>query len=95
MAVKKMPIVDWIRCKVACTSVPIARLLFMLVTRLQCDGEALNSLMRLFVISRALMCQIRGAREFRGVTNKKHVRVMCTSVKFKSSNTILCTDKES
>ena len=61
VAVKKMPIVDWIRCKVACTSVPIARLLFMLMTRLQCDREALNSLMRLFVISRALMCQIRGA----------------------------------
>ena len=33
-AVKKMPTVDWISGKIACTSVPITRLVFMLVTRL-------------------------------------------------------------
>ena len=30
-------IVDWISGKVACMGVPIARLLFLLVTRLECD----------------------------------------------------------
>ena len=78
-----MPTVDWIRGKVACTSVSIARLLFMLVTRLVCDREALNSLARVFVFSCALMCQIRVARDVQEVTNKKHARVMCASVKFK------------
>ena len=70
VAVKKMPAVDWIRGKVACTSVPIARLLLMLVTRLMCDREALNSLVRVFVFSRVLACHIRVAREFHKVTNK-------------------------
>ena len=88
VAVKKMPTVDWISGKVACTSVPIARLVFMLVTRLMCDRKALNSLARLFVFFRALMCHIRVAREFHKVTNKKHARVMHASVKFKSSGTV-------
>ena len=60
----------------------------MLVTRLVCDREALNSLTRVFVFSRVLTCQIRVAREFQEVSNKKHVRVVCTSVKFKSSSTV-------
>ena len=77
VAVKKMPIVDWIRGKVACTSVLIARLLLMLVARLECDREALNSLTRVFVFSRVLACQIRVAREFQGVTNKKHDSDAC------------------
>ena len=61
VAVKKMPTVHWIRGKVACTSVLIARLLFMLMTRLECDREVLNSLARVFVFSCALVCQIRVA----------------------------------
>ena len=88
VAVKKMSIVDWIRGKVVCTSVPIVRLLFMLVTRLECDREALNSFARVFIFSRALACQIRVAQEFQGVTNKKHARVMRASVKFKSSGAV-------
>ena len=63
--------IAYIRGKVACINVPIARLLFMLVTRLVCDREALNSFVRVFVFSRALACQIRVAREFQEVTNKK------------------------
>ena len=73
VAVKKIPTVDWIRGKVACTSVPIARLLLMLITRLVCDREALNSLATVFVFSRVLT---------------KHARVMRASVKFKSSGTV-------
>ena len=61
VAVKKMPIVDWIRGKVACMSVPIARLLFMVVTRLMCDREAINLLARVFVFFCVLVCQIRVA----------------------------------
>ena len=60
----------------------------MLVTRLECDRETLNSLARVFVFSRALAYQIRVAQEFQGVTNKKHPRVMHASVKFKSSGTV-------
>ena len=83
-----MPTVDWIRGTIACTSVLIAKLLFMLVTRLVCDIEVLNSLARVFIFSCALACQIRVAREFQAVTNKKHARVMHASVKFKSSGTV-------
>ena len=50
--------------------------------------EALNSLVRVFAFSRAFTCQIRIAREFQGVFNKKHTRVMRASVKFKSSSTV-------
>ena len=78
--IQKIPTVDWIRGKVACTSVPIARLLFMLVTRLVCDREALNLLARVFVFSHALTYQIRATQEFQEVTNKKHERVMCLRV---------------
>ena len=85
---KKMPTVDWIRGKVGCTSVPIVRLLFTLVTRLMCDREALNSLIRVFVFSCVLACQIRVAREFKEVINKKHARVMRASVKLKLSGTV-------
>ena len=60
----------------------------MLVTRLVCDREVPNSLMSVFVFSRALVCQIQVAREFQGVTNKKHARVIHASVKFKSSSTV-------
>ena len=48
----------------------------MLVTRLVCDREALNSLARVCVFSRALACHIRVAQEFHKVTNKKLARVM-------------------
>ena len=85
---QEMPTVDWIRGKVGCTSVPIVRLLFTLVTRLMCDREALNSLMRVFVFSCVLACQIRVAREFQEVINKKHARVMRASVKLKLSGTV-------
>ena len=71
VAVKKMPTVDWISGKIACTSVLIVRLVFMFVTRLVCDEEALNSLARVFVFSRALACHIRVAQELHEVTNKK------------------------
>ena len=83
-----MPTVDWISGKVACTGLLIARLVFMLVTRLVCDREALNLLARVFMFSCALACHIRVAREFHEVTNKIHVRVLHTSVKFKSSGTV-------
>ena len=61
----------------------------MLVTRLVCDREALNSLVRVLVFSHALAYHIQVAQEFQEVTNKKHARVMCTSVKFKPSGTVL------
>ena len=70
VAVKKMPIVDWIRGKVACTSIPIARLLFMLMTRLMCDGEKLNLLAKVFVFS----CVMRVAREFQTKTHESDAR---------------------
>ena len=66
----------------------MVRLLIMLVTRLVCDREALNSLARVFVFSRMLACQIRVAQEFQEIPNKKHARMMHASVKFKSSGTV-------
>ena len=47
----------------------------MLMMRLVCDREALNSLVRVFVFSRVLSCQIQVAREFQEVTNIIHARV--------------------
>ena len=61
-----MPTVDWIIGKVACMIVSIARLLFMLVTRLVYDREALNLLARVLYF----LCPIQVAQEFQGVTNK-------------------------
>ena len=67
----------------------------MLVTRLVCDRKALNLLTRVFVFSHALACQIRVAREFQEVANKKHTRVMSASVKFKLSGTVIASTRNS
>ena len=62
VAVKKMPTVDWIRGKVVhkCTD----RKTLMFVMPLMCDREALNSLVRVFVFSCVLVCQIQVTQEF-------------------------------
>ena len=59
---QKMPTVNWIRDKVACTSVPIMRLLFMLMMRPVHDREALNLLARVFVLACTCMSDMSSSR---------------------------------